>query len=219
MGVAARTDAQHATGEGEVVTGGLDCNTDRGRLFIARQHEIINRCAPMWESRAVLTPDDRESPVDAMFYRGDLLTACAEVKARDMTEHDLVHRYRSYLVTYDKLDRGRAIAKSLCVPYLLIVGLWPERLIVWWKVADSGGRWLVPFVQERTATQATCNGGTATRVNAYVGLESMRRLDSPGAGRPFTAPTGAKAGPFLDPALTVATSSPLTADDIDWGFR
>jgi hypothetical protein len=182
----------------------LDCNTDRGRLYIARQHEIAARCGAMWESIPVATPDTKSSAVDAMFMRGQQLHAVAEIKARNLTL-DQLRGFGSYLVTFEKLEKGRRLAASLTVPYLLIVGLWPEREIVWWKIADGAGEFQLTIRREHTPTQATCNGGKARRENAYLPLDLMRFLDH------AEAPTATR-----DPATNVCTGRPLTADDIRW---
>jgi len=42
------------------------------------------------------------------------------------------------------------------------------------KAADEHGRITVPLRIEWTETQATCNGGQANRLNAYMSLKSAK---------------------------------------------
>lgn len=153
----------------------LDCTTPRGKSFIWRQDMILARCACVWSVDVVATPAERESPIDALLHCDGRLIAVVEVKARDMTLQQL-HTYGSYLVTLQKLEQGRDVARLLCVPYLLIVGFWPEQTICWWRISDERGAWRVPMRREQTLTQMTCNGGTAFRMNAYLSLDAMRDL-------------------------------------------
>jgi hypothetical protein len=154
----------------------LDCNTPRGRVWVEKQREAVRECEKAWGVAASQTPDDRESPVDVLFTRDGAVTMIAEVKARDMSMAQL-QRFGSYLVTLEKLKKGAAMAKQLCVPYRLIVKL--TDATVWWDVADSEGRKVVELDRRRTLTQATCNGGQANRVNAYLSLARMRQLEPP----------------------------------------
>lgn len=175
----------------------LDCNSPRGRLFIARQHEIIHECADAWHCQSVHTVDSRESPVDVLFNRDGALLAVAEIKARDMTRSQLAS-FGSYLVTYRKLQEGVKVATALCVPYLLVVGLYPEQIVVWWTITNRRGQWLLRPSVRFTETQETCNGGSVSRQNAYLPLDRMHSLVAVPA----------------EPALQ--SLPPITAADINW---
>ena len=179
----------------------LDCTTARGRLYIARQHEIAARCGATWNVTPVATPDTKGAAVDVMFMRATVLASVAEIKARELTRAQLT-RFGSYLVTFEKLEQGRRLAQTLSVPFLLIVGLWPDREIVWWPIAKADGTYRFEIRRERTPTQATCNGGQATRENAYLPLDHMRLLD---------------ADPQAPPAHAIEVcDQPLTWRDINW---
>lgn len=82
-------------------------------------------------------------------------------------------RFGSYLVSYSKIEKLIAISKSLQCYGLLIVYLIPDTKIVWCKVCDKQGNLLVDINRQTTSTQATCNGGTAIRDNAYIPFDAM----------------------------------------------
>lgn len=164
----------------------LDCTTRRGRFAIVHQLSILTACAKAWDAQFVETPHDRESPVDALFTRRGRVVSVAEVRSRcddangggcALSLADL-RGMGSYLVTFDKLVKGRVLSAALCVPYVLIVGL--KDRIVYWTVTDAKGEWLVPLATRRTKTRATVNGGSAVRMNAYLDLKTMKTLAKPG---------------------------------------
>lgn len=173
----------------------LDCRTERGQVFVERQFAIAERCAGMWRSEFAITPDNEDSPIDAIFSREHVMGLVSEIKARDLTL-DQLHAFGSYLVTYAKLVKGREIGMALRVPFSLIVGLYPERHIVWWPICDADGTWRTIADVRRTTTQATCNGGTALRANAYLPLEGMT---------------------VIQPTVVEFPQAPMTADEINWG--
>lgn len=155
----------------------LACNTPVGRTWIERQREIGHKFAAAHDLIPVFTPDRDHSPIDALFsHQRDpsTLVLIAEIKGRELTFQEL-GRFGSYLVTFEKLIEGRSIARSLRVPYVLIVGL-TDR-IIWWKVCSSAGEWLTNFSARHSTTQNDCNGGEAFRCNSYLGLERMRVLE------------------------------------------
>lgn len=120
-----------------------------------------------------MTPSERAGLIDAIFFRGVFIETIAEVRARDMTIAQL-KGYGDYLVTFDKLVKGRDLAKALAVPLHLIVGLYSEEAvlahIVTFPICDSEGNWTAEFRTRSTTTQETCNGGTIERMNTYVTL-------------------------------------------------
>jgi hypothetical protein len=152
----------------------LDCETPRGQQFLARQQRLVDICAVAWQATALQLVDPA-APIDAMFARHDRLFRIAEIKARDMAWGDLTTTHKSYLVSFDKLLAGRELASRLRVEYVLVVGLLDAT--VWWPIADRDGAWLVDMHVQRTATRATCNGGSKVEANAYLSLRGLRRLE------------------------------------------
>jgi hypothetical protein len=154
----------------------LDCLTERGQEFLRRQRLIGGRWAAHWHHFYVPLPDHRESEIDALFANDDLQTVgFAEIKTRDLMLTQL-YDLGSYLITHTKLLNGIDLSARLCLPFFVIVGLWPEEEIVWWKITDDTGKTLTHYDVRTTTTQATCHGGTAERANAFLPLDQMKRL-------------------------------------------
>lgn len=126
----------------------------------------------MW--RTLKTP--RYARVDGIVtnYDGDML-AVYEFKARGMTLDELT-TMGTYLVTHQKIQDGCDAARTLGVPFILIVYLIGSENIVSFKVADSDGQLLIDYDVARTTTRKNVNGGIVERYNAFIPLNHMKVL-------------------------------------------
>ena len=155
---------------------GLDCQTPQGRIHIAQQHAVIAACCAEWRCESVVTDDTQDSPIDVLFSGAGVLLAVAEVKCRPTLTRQQLRAFKEpgYLITHRKVREGVQIAKQLRVPYYVIVGM--SDVVAWWKVSDAAGALAFDIRSVRTATQATCNGGKAFRLNAFLPLRDMHTL-------------------------------------------
>jgi len=151
----------------------VDCRTPNGRRAIAQQRAVARLIAQRWQGTLVETPNGAAS-VDVLFAREGELVSIGEIKIRSMAWRDLV-ALGSYLVTYDKLQRGRELARLLGVPFDLFVRF-ADDVLGWWRIAHATGEWACRFVVRETETAATCNGGRVTRANAYLDVRDAQLL-------------------------------------------
>jgi hypothetical protein len=83
----------------------------------------------------------------------------------------LRHQFHNeWFVTYDKIALGRQIADALCIDLWGFLYLVPDDIVMRVKLSSYDGGWLQKFRIEKTETQATVNGGTAVRENAYINM-------------------------------------------------
>ena len=124
--------------------------------------------------RTLKTP--RYARVDGIVtnYDGDML-AVYEFKARGMTLDELT-TMGTYLVTHQKITDGCDAARTLGVPFILIVYLIGSENIISFKVADSDGQLLIDYDVARTTTRKNVNGGIVERYNAFIPLNHMKVL-------------------------------------------
>lgn len=123
------------------------------------------------------TSQSREGAIDGFFLNdsGEYIAAAFEVKARDMTLERLNKSFAGeWLLTFEKIKKGAEVAKHLCVPFFGVVYLVPEDKTLLIKLTDDHGNIVAPMRLEVTPTQATCNGGSAMRTNAYISMHSAR---------------------------------------------
>jgi hypothetical protein len=151
----------------------MDILTPKGQ--ITREQEL--RAKELFEQkhptfRYIETPKDQPALVDALLMKGDRLFAVAETKCRQMTLADFRNKYASrWLITLDKVMQGREIATALCVPYVGLLYLVPDDVLLVQRIWNADGTPATNFGVETTSTQATVNGGKATRANAYVTVQ------------------------------------------------
>lgn len=166
----------------------LDVFTARGREADAVAQAMARALAAQWGYRwqrtrdtpATATAGARWAAVDGVFTCAGRVVAVAECKARTYSRTRLQRDHGdTYLISLSKLERGRDVAALLNVPFVLCAYLRPDATVYWWRVAHPDGSWARPLATARTRTQATVNGGTAWRENAYLPLTAAGSLVLP----------------------------------------
>jgi hypothetical protein len=110
-----------------------------------------------------------------LFFRNNDCVAVAEIKSREMSIEEL-KGFGSYLITHSKIATGKELSGLIGVPFLLYVKLIKDDVIVYWKITNNFGEYLVSFNTKQTETKSNCNGGTALRENSYIVLDDMQVL-------------------------------------------
>jgi hypothetical protein len=152
----------------------LDINTPNGAVTLKQERRLAEIVTHNWPGCLYLhTPKDKAASVDAILTMNDALKAVAQASCRNNTLGDFRGGFHNeWLLTYEKLIHGRNLAIGLCVEYWGLVYLVPDDLVLRVKMFTPERGWLVRFHVEKTTTQATCNGGTATRDNAFIDLSA-----------------------------------------------
>lgn len=92
-----------------------------------------------------------------------------EVKCRTMTAEDLAKKYNyQWLVTADKLERGVGTCERLGIDFRGFLYLVPNDMLFIVPIFSYMNGWVPNIEYDVTETQKTVNGGTATRLNAYI---------------------------------------------------
>ena len=151
----------------------LDVLTENGQIAV----EHSRRALELIGKKYVETKQDTTADIDGFFIHENNVIACYEIKSRNTTLDELEGRFNNeWIITYDKIIRGAAIAKALQVPFCGILYLVDDDISMLVKITDEIGELCVPIRVVRSKTQATCNGGSANRVNAYVNMDSARKF-------------------------------------------
>lgn len=153
---------------------GLDIQTPKGQqtlLDLEKGVELFQSRNPTLSY--VATPPDRPAAVDAVITHKGEVFAAVETKCRyDVSLLQFRHRFRNeWLVTMSKLTNAAEVARQLCVPLYGFMYLVDDDVLCTQKIADASGCFTVPLRCEVTATQATVNGGTAHRANAFIDMQ------------------------------------------------
>ena len=154
----------------------LAIHTERGQEFTAYEEAM----RLMWEEltgwQYISTPKHLPASVDAVLLdREGMLAGTAETKCREMTVEEFTTRHKEqWLVTFDKLCDGRRVSKGLGVPFYGFLYLVPSETLMVVRVSNEKGQFVVPMTNLVTDTKYDCNGGDASRYNAFVDMRKAK---------------------------------------------
>lgn len=151
----------------------LDINTPKGRIAAQQQAVALSIISAKTDVRFVTTVDDDAAAVDAFSLdESGRITSVLEVKSRDMSLDELQKRFTNeWLVTFEKLQKGAALGRLLCVPFGGVLYLTKDNTVLALTLSNKNGEFVAPIRICRTETQKTTNGGTIIRTNAYINME------------------------------------------------
>ena len=154
----------------------LDIKTPKGRKSLADEREAIDKFEGLNPGYWFLeTPKLEPAVVDGVFYKEGVLNSVVEVKVRNMTHKTLKEDYDDeWLVTADKIERGRRLSQELRIPFVGFLYLLPERRLFTLSITDKAGEYRFEFRTEETKTQKCCNGGEAVRLNAFLPMKTAK---------------------------------------------
>lgn len=155
----------------------LDINTPQGRIHAAQQEEAANIVFKNGPNRFLHTRTNQSSFVDGVIADPDgYICGIAEIKARPkMTKSQLFGEFRGeWLITMNKVNFLASSCVIFCVPGYGMLYLVPEETVLMIKICEPSGLYCCDIRHERTVTQATCNGGTAFRDNAFIQMNTAK---------------------------------------------
>ena len=123
----------------------------------------------------VETPKDKPSKCDGFLVKKNTVVGLFEDKCR-YTTYEQFKRWKSWIITYEKLDKCVWLSNLLCVPFYGFLYIVHSDKILYWKITDDEGNYLFEPIIKKTKTQATINGGEAERENAFLPLECAKIL-------------------------------------------
>lgn len=149
----------------------LGSETEQGKIYIQKEQALADYIGTVYNATAIEL-GDKTTHTDRLYVRDNKVVCIAEIKNRTISL-DKLYSHGSYLISYDKIDRGVALSSHLHVPFFLFVYLMKSDDIVYWKISDETGKEVCTYRIQQTKTKADCNGGTAVRENAYIFLDGM----------------------------------------------
>lgn len=127
--------------------------------------------------RYIDTPKNRPSAFDAVLVKDNKIVAIVETKCRrDMTLDKFVTSYKSqWLVTYKKIKDCCDASDLLSVPFVGFLYIQPTNVLLT-KTIYKDGQFRQTLTVNQTRTQATTNGGSIVRDNAYIDMTEAKAL-------------------------------------------
>ena len=152
----------------------LDINTERGQKSLKDERYLAEWFEDRFGFEWVETPKDQPAAVDALAIKDKTVEVVIEVKCRyDMDIARLARNNYEWLVTWDKVQKTMSIANALGVPSIGILYMVNSGEVLIQQLSRNG--LLIPNIRlATTETQATINGGTALRVNAYIDMRNAK---------------------------------------------
>lgn len=150
----------------------MDINSNLGQQSLADERFITKWIEDRFQVRWLETPKDQPAIIDGLIEKDGVLESVVEVKVRyDLSISNLVNKWNSeWLVTWEKVDKTIRIAKLLGVSATGVLYMPHTKELIIQKLADETGRLTCKIRLETTETQATINGGLATRTNAFIDI-------------------------------------------------
>jgi len=157
----------------------LDINTTAGQKTLGEERRVKEFVESQFKAQYVETDKKGSARIDAIMVRDGVIVGAAETKCRQTT----IDQFRStgsggfnleWLVTWDKIATGIEMAKNLQVPFFGFLFLVPSSVLMVQKISDSNGLLQCKIRLAATETQASVNGGQATRTNAYIDMSGSK---------------------------------------------
>jgi hypothetical protein len=159
----------------------LDIDTARGQVTLQQERRAVAIFHHHFPGHHFYpTPKFRPAVIDGVIVHDDRLYAIAEMKCRTMSLAEFETRFRSeWLVTYEKIEIAHRLADGLCVQFWGMLYLIPDDVLLCKALYRSDIGWLARFSVCKTDTQATVNGGRASRDNAFIDMSEATILHPP----------------------------------------
>jgi hypothetical protein len=109
--------------------------------------------------------------VDGFAAKQGEVTHIIEFKSRNESMESL-ERFGTYLISYDKIENGLQICRMMRVPFILIVYLIKDGVVMGAEIGDEYGVTVEMEITE-TRTQKSIEGGSVIRRNAFIDLENF----------------------------------------------
>lgn len=156
----------------------LAINTPRGQEALKHERDCISLYRNLYPDYSFIETDkDKPAAIDGVLYmkKSDCLQAVVEIKCRNMTHEQLFSDYGGeWLVANAKIEKGRMISHLLCVPFVGMLYLIPDKTILTIRITDSTGQYCIDFDVRETTTKATINGGSIKQPNAFIPMDKAK---------------------------------------------
>ena len=161
----------------------MDIHTPRGQLAHRAAQYMAEALGQRWRWSWFPTPSEpgREGArLDGCYVRYHptaAVQAVVECKARGQPRQYFTASGTHpgcYLISADKITHGVAASTALGVPFVLMVYLVPDQMAHIFPITNHRGEVLVTYDTAATVTQATTNGGSAVRENAFIPFDYAR---------------------------------------------
>jgi hypothetical protein len=150
----------------------LDILTPKGQITAKQEQDAINIFEKKYlDWNYIQTPKDTPCAADGFVCKKNVLQGVIETKCREMTFEKLKEYDWEWLLTMQKIIDCVKISESLHVPFYGFLYLVPDKTLLIKKIWDNKKGFVADFNVIKSVTQATVNGGSSIRANAYIKMD------------------------------------------------
>jgi len=156
----------------------MDILSARGQDSLMHERIVSMWIENKWDCRYIETPKDSPALIDAIITdsKAGFMKAVVETKCRyNTTLPQFQTKFNNqWLVTWDKVQNAMKIATSLGVNCIGLLYLVEDKTLMVQKLCDAQGNLMAEMLIKNTTTQATINGGSIARNNAYISMDGAK---------------------------------------------
>jgi hypothetical protein len=168
----------------------MDILTPKGQETLVEEARAVR----LWHSRYPTfqyceTPKDTPAAVDAILIKNGMIKGVVETKCRrHMSLEKLEHEYRwEWLVTTEKIEKGRYVAEALQVPFIGFLDLVDDDVLLYHTLWKPDYGWVPDIKTRETRTQYSVNGGSALRENSFIDMSNAKYIKGNNDGQQPTS--------------------------------
>ena len=148
--------------------------TPKGQANEVYYDALITFLSEKYRFKFISMQQDKPSRIDGVISTFENIgKAVFEAKCRNMSKEDL-ERFGSWILTYDKIKAGSAVARLLSVPFIGYLHCKKDSSVFSWIIADSEGKPTFEYEVKQTVTKKNINGGEKQAVNAFLPIEKAK---------------------------------------------
>jgi hypothetical protein len=157
----------------------MDILTPKGQETLVDEARAVR----LWQSKYPLfqyceTPKNMPAAVDAVLIKDGAIKGVVETKCRrHMSLEKLEHEYKwEWLVTTEKIQKGRYVAEALQVPFIGFLYLVDDDVLLYHTLWKPDYGWVPDIKTRETRTQYSVNGGSALRENSFIDMSNAKSI-------------------------------------------
>lgn len=157
----------------------LDILTPKGQISREQEKKAIAIWADNFPSISYCeTPKNEPSAVDSVLVKDNQIMAVVETKCRSNISYEGFKNTfgNLWLVTFEKILKAKTTAELLSVPFVGFLYLVEDDILLFETIWKPHYGWNIKIEIDKTETQATINGGSIYRDNAYINMENAKIL-------------------------------------------
>lgn len=158
----------------------MDALSEKGLQVRTEVEEVISRLEAAWKAKFIQWKNSDPISFDGFIVEDGEIGGIFEFKSRNVSFKDDKIEYKgkwydTVILSQSKIDECVEFSQKYRVPFVFVFYAQKSASVHVIQITNSKGDYLFPYKTEKTKTQATINGGRATRLNAFLPLDKSKQ--------------------------------------------